>query len=78
MVLIVDDLLKLPFDLGVEVLQAIADNADAELLNSERSVRQRVLETQMKFEKGDLPEDEYRTTMNRLRERLNAVKGEVL
>ena len=77
MVLIVDDLLKLPIDLGVEVLQAIADNADAELLNTEGSVRQRVLETQMKFEKGDLPEDEYRTTMNKLRERLNEVKGEV-
>jgi hypothetical protein len=75
MVLIVDDLLKLPFDLGVEVLQAIADNADAELLNSERSVRHRVLETQMQFEKGDLPEEEYRTTMNKLRQRLNEVKG---
>ncbi len=78
MVLIVDDLLKLPIDLGVEVLQAIADNADAELLNSERSVRQRVLETQMKFEKGDLPEEEYRITMKKLRERLNEVKGEVI
>jgi len=78
MVLIVDDLLKLPIDLGGEVLQAIADNADAELLNSERSVRQRVLETQMKFEKGDLPEEEYRITMKKLRERLNEVKGEVI
>ena len=78
MVLIVDDLLKLPIDLAFEVLRAIADNADAELLNSEKSVRHRVLETQMKFEKGDLPEKEYRTTMNKLRERLNEVKGEAI
>lgn len=76
MVLIVDDLLKLPVDLGIEVLQAIAENADAEQLNSEKSIRKRVLETQMKFEKGDLPEEEYRAIMKDLRERLNAVKGE--
>jgi hypothetical protein len=75
MVLIVDDLLKLPFDLGVEVLQAIADNADAELLNTEVSVRHRVLETQMLFEKGDLAEEDYRITMNKLRDRLTEVKG---
>ena len=75
MVLLVDDLLKLPIDLGVEVLQAISDNADAELLNSEQSIRHRIMETQMKFERGDLQEDEYRATMQWLRERLNRVKG---
>jgi len=74
MVLLVDDLLKLPIDLGVEVLEAIADNADAELLNTEQSIRQRVLEVQMMFERGDLKEDEYRETMQWLRERLNRVK----
>jgi hypothetical protein len=74
MVLLVDDLLKLPLDLGVEVLEAIADNADAELLNSEQSIRHRIMETQMKFERGDLQEDEYRETMKWLRERLNRVK----
>lgn len=74
MVLLVDDLLKLPLDLGVEVLEAIADNADAELLNSEQSIRHRIMETQMKFERGDLQEGEYRETMKWLRERLNRVK----
>jgi len=75
MVLIVDDLLKLPFDLSMEVLQAIADDADAITLNTERAVREQVLKTQMQFEQGDLPEEEYRATMSQLRKRLDEVKG---
>ncbi len=75
MVLIVDDLLKLPFDLSMEVLQAIADDADAITLNTERAVREQVLKTQMQFEQGDLPEEEYRATMSNLRRRLDEVKG---
>lgn len=75
MVLIVDDLLKLPFDLGMKVLQGIADDADAMTLSTERSVREQVLKTQMQFERGDLPEEEYRAAMIQLRKRLNEVKG---
>ena len=75
MVLIVDDLLKLPFDLGMKVLQAIADDADAITLNTEKAVREQVLKTQMQFERGDLPEEEYRATMSQLRKRLDEVKG---
>ena len=75
MVLIVDDLLKLPFDLSMEVLQAIADDADAITLKTERAVREQVLKTQMQFEQGDLPEEEYRATMTQLRKRLDEVKG---
>ena len=75
MVLIVDDLLKLPVDIGFEVLQSIADKADGEQLNSEKAIRNRVFETQMQFERGDLAEDEYRATMKRLRDRLDMVKG---
>jgi hypothetical protein len=75
MVLIVDDLLKLPFDLSMEVLQAIADDADAITLNTERAVREQVLRTQMQFEQGDLPEEEYRAMMSNLRRRLDEVKG---
>ena len=75
MVLIVDDLLKLPFDLSMEVLQAIADDADAITLKTERAVREQVLKTQMQFEQGDLPEEEYRAKMSQLRRRLDEVKG---
>ena len=75
MVLIVDDLLKLPFDLGMKVIEAIADDADAITLNTEKAVREQVLKTQMQFERGDLPEEEYRAAMIDLRKRLNEVKG---
>ena len=75
MALIVDDLLRLPFDLGMKVLQAIADDADAMTLNTEKAVREQVLKTQMQFERGDLPEEEYRATMTQLRKRLDEVKG---
>lgn len=75
MALIVDDLLRLPIDLGMKVLQAIADDADAMTLKTERAVREQVLKTQMQFERGDLPEEEYRATMSQLRKRLDEVKG---
>jgi hypothetical protein len=75
MVLVVDDLLKLPLDLGVEVLQAIAEKAEAEGLASEKAVRKRVLETQMKYERGDITESEYRMTISDLRSRLEKLKG---
>jgi hypothetical protein len=75
MVLIVDDLLKLPFDLGMKVIEAIADDADAITLKTEKAVREQVLRTQMQFERGDLPEEEYRAAMINLRKRLNEVKG---
>jgi len=75
MVLIIDDLLKLPFDLGMKVIEAIADDADAITLKTEKAVREQVLRTQMQFERGDLPEEEYRAAMIDLRKRLNEVKG---
>ncbi|TSA29869.1 MAG: hypothetical protein D4R67_01395 [Bacteroidetes bacterium] len=75
MVLIVDDLLKLPFDLGMKVIEGIADDADAITLKTEKAVREQVLRTQMQFERGDLPEEEYRAAMINLRKRLNEVKG---
>jgi hypothetical protein len=75
MVLIVDDLLKLPVDLGMKVLQAIADDADTVTLSTERAVREQVLRLQMQFERGDLPEEEYRAAMIQLRKRLDEVKG---
>ncbi|MDD5025231.1 MAG: hypothetical protein PHN79_09035 [Methanoregula sp.] len=75
MALIVDDLLRLPLDLGMKVLQAIADDADAMTLNTEKAVREQVLKIQMQFERGELPEAEYRVTMSQLRKRLDEVKG---
>jgi hypothetical protein len=76
MALVVDDLLKLPFDLSMEMLQAIADKADNERLSSESSIRRKVMDTQIRYERGELAETDYRTTMDELRSRLKKVKGE--
>jgi len=76
MALVVDDLLKLPFDLSIEVLQAIADKADDERLSSEASIRRKVMATQMQYERGEIPEEDYRTLMGDLRSRLDKAKGE--
>jgi hypothetical protein len=76
MVLLVDDLLKLPYDLSMEVLQAIADTADNETLSTESSIRKKVMDTQMRYERGDLEEEGYRTTMEELRSRLKRAKGD--
>jgi hypothetical protein len=76
MVLIVDDLLKLPLDLSMKVLQAIAEKAEDEGLATEKAVRNRVLKTQMRYERGDLSESEYRMTISDLRSRLEKLKGE--
>ena len=76
MVLVVDDLLKLPIDIGYEVLQAIAEKAEAEGLVSEDAVRNRVLETQMKYERGDISESDYHLVIADLRSRLKKIKGE--
>lgn len=76
MALVVDDLLKLPFDLSIDILQAIADKADNERLSSEASIRRKVMETQIRYERGELLENEYRTVMEDLRSRLKKAKGE--
>jgi hypothetical protein len=74
--LVVDDLLKLPFDLSIEVLQAIGDKADDERLSSEASIRRKVMAIQLQYERGEIPENDYRTTMDDLRSLLKKVKGE--
>ena len=71
---IIDDILKLPVDLGMKALRAIADQIDDEMLNTEASVRKKVMETQLRYEGGALTEEEYREMMDRLSKRLKEVK----
>ncbi len=71
---IIDDILKLPVDLGMKALRAIAEQIDDEMLNTEASVRKRIMETQLKYEGGAVNEEEYREMMDRLSKRLKEVK----
>jgi uncharacterized membrane protein len=76
MVLIIDDLVKFPIDFGVTILRTIAEQVDDEMLNTEESVRKKVMETQLKYERGEMKEGEYREIIDYLRKRLKVVKGE--
>jgi len=73
---IVDDILKLPMDMGMKALRAIAEQADDETLRTEESVRKKVMETQLKYESGEMKEEEYRVMMDYLSKRLKEVKVE--
>ncbi|MBE0516580.1 MAG: CdvA-like protein [Methanophagales archaeon] len=74
--LLVDDILRLPIDLGMKVLRTLAEQVDDELLRTEESVRKRVMETQLKYESGEIKEEEYREMMDYLKKRLEEVKKE--
>lgn len=74
--LIVDDILKLPIVLGMQVLRAIVENVDNELLRTEESVRKKIMETQLQYESGEMNAEEYREMMDYLRKRLEEVKME--
>jgi len=73
---IIDDILKLPVDVGMKVLRAIAEQVDDEMLGTEESVRKKVMETQLKYECGEMREEEYRLMMDYLGKRLKEVKVE--
>lgn len=73
---IIDDILKLPVELGMKVLRTIAEQVDDELLRTEESVRKKIMETQLKYESGEINEEEYREMMDHLRKRLEEVKVE--
>jgi len=71
---IIDDILKLPVDVGMKVLRAIAEQTDDEMLSTEESVRKKVMETQLKYESGEMKGEEYRVMMDYLSKRLKEVK----
>ena len=75
MVIILDDILKLPFDLGIRVLEEISGQVDTELLRTEESVRKRIMEIRWDYENGRMDAEEYRRTEKELRMRLEELKG---
>jgi len=76
MVLIVDDLLKIPFTLGKKVLEEISNQVDEELLNTEDAVRNKRLEVQWQFETGQIDQAELDKSTEFLKHRLNEIRGE--
>lgn len=76
MVLIVDDLLMFPIDLGVKVLTKIRDMADEQMLNTQEAVQKKFMEIQLKYENGEIEEKEYKEWVEFLENRLKQIRGE--
>lgn len=72
MVLIVDDILKIPFTIGMKVLEEISKQVDGELLLSEDSIRKKIIEMRLEYENGNINGEEYSRINKNLRKRLAA------
>lgn len=75
--LLIDDLLTVPFTLGMKVLEKIRDEVDEQMLATEESVRKKFMEVQMSYENGELNEKEYTEWVTFLKNRLKEIKEEI-
>lgn len=76
MVLIVDDILKIPFTIGMKVMEEISKQVDDELLLSEESIRKKIIEMRLEYENGNINGEEYSRINKNLRERLASAMQE--
>jgi hypothetical protein len=74
MVLIVDDLLKIPFTLGMKVMEEISAQVDEELLNTEEAVRNKRLEIQWQYETNQINKPEFERLTELLKHKLNEIR----
>ncbi len=72
--LLIDDLLLLPFKGFLGIFQKIHEMAEREL-NDEAYLQEKLLELQLLFEMGEIGEGEYAQREAELLARLNAVRG---
>ena len=76
MVLIIDDLLRLTIDLGMKLLAEISNMVDEQMLKTQESVQKKFIEIQMRYENGEISENEYKETAGFLENRLRKMRGE--
>lgn len=62
--------------IATQVLDKISETIDDEMLRTVGSVRKRMIREQLRYENGEITEEEYRGKMNYLREALNELKSE--
>lgn len=70
MVLIIDDIISVPCVIGMQVVEALQEQAENETLSSKSALRKRIYEIQLAFEHGELSDEEYRAAMADLKRRL--------
>ena len=72
--LLIDDLLALPFKGLMGILHKIHETADREL-NDEGYIQEKLLELQLLYEMDEIGEEEYTQQAAEWEARLNAVRG---
>lgn len=72
--LLVDDLLALPFQGLLGIIQRIQEMADRELTD-EGSLQEKLMELQLRYEMDEVTEEEYHRLAGELEARLNAARG---
>lgn len=72
--LLIDDLLALPFKGLIGVFEKICEMADREL-NDEGYIQEKLLEIELLYEMGEIGEEEYTEKIAEWEARLNAVRG---
>jgi len=72
-VLLIDDLLSLPFRGFIGILKKIHEMAEREL-SDEDYIRERLMELQLKFELDELSEEEYTKQEKELMAQLDAIR----
>ncbi len=73
--LLIDDLLSLPFRGFIGIFKKIHEMAEREL-SDEDYIRERLMELQLRFELDEISEEEYNQKEKELRDRLNQIMGE--
>lgn len=73
--LLIDDLLLLPFKGFLGIFQKIHEMAEREL-NDEAYLQEKLLELQLLYEMGGIDEEEYSRKEAELLARLNALRGD--
>jgi len=69
-----DIVMGIPMTLAKKTLEGIRDAADKERLITEESIKQRLQESQLQLQDGDMSEEEYEELEAQLMERLRAVR----
>jgi len=72
--LIIDDLLLLPFQMLWKIFEGVKDEADKELYPDEEQCKEKLLTLQMALETGQITEEDYEAEEGKIMERLRFLR----
>ena len=71
---LIDDILLAPLKGVIWLAEQIKEVADRELLDDEDKIKEKLMESQFKFELDQITEEEYKKQEKELLERLDAIR----